>query len=149
MAIYVEPGRRRRLTWTLTVIALAIGLLVGAVIGRGTAQSIDDKVVDGRSGGHDFIIALNVLPLEYAQASSGSSETSLISDTVDRTMSRLPAALDGAPWLSTADRQEATAAAQSVKAAAAAKVAPTRFDAAVARATTTLQGVFGLPRSGG
>jgi hypothetical protein len=145
MAVYVEPARRKKFTWMVAAAAVAVGLVVGGLIGRGTAQSIDDKIADGRSGGRALVTALSVLPLEYKQAASGSSETKLIVDTVDRSVERLPAALDGAPWLGPADRSAATAAVRSVKAAAAAKVAPAKFDGVVARATATLQNVFGLP----
>lgn len=148
MAVYVEPGRRKGISWTIAVIALVVGLFIGGAIGRGTATSIDDEIAAGRSGGQDFVTALNVLPLEYQQAASGSSETALINDTVNRTVLRLPATLDGAPWLSPAARKEATAAARSVKVAAESKVTSKQFDQTVARATTTLQIVFGLPATG-
>ena len=86
------------------------------------------------------------LPLEYQQASAGSSETGLIQDTVKRATERLPAALEKAPWLVTAQRREAAAAVRAITDAASAKVAPREFEATTARSTAALQSIFGAPR---
>jgi hypothetical protein len=145
MAVYVEPARRKRIAWGIAAVALVVGLAIGIVIGRGTATSIDDRIASGRSGGRELVTALDVLPLEYEQARSGSSETGLIGDTVDRSVRRLSSALDGAPWLGAAQRRTATAAVQSVRTAAARKVSPSEFKRVVARASRTLVGIFGLP----
>jgi hypothetical protein len=147
MAVYVGSSKRRNRTRGVAIVALIIGIAIGFAIGRDTATTIDDKIASGRSGGRDLVAALDVLPLEYEQAISGSSETNLIADTVKRSTARLPAALDGAPWLGPAQRSEATAAVRSVEAAATAKVAPRVFKRAVTRAGATLQKIFGL--SGG
>ncbi|MEY2442142.1 MAG: hypothetical protein QOJ46_1568 [bacterium] len=147
MAVYATPARRRRTTIVVGVAALIVGLVIGIAIGRATATSLDDKIADGRAGGMELVTALRVLPLEYSQAFKGSSETGLIEDTVKRSTARLPAALDGAPWLGAAQRRSATTAVQSVQAAARARFAPARFEAVVAQATATLQTVFGLPAS--
>ena len=87
------------------------------------------------------------MPLEYRQAFTGSSETGLIEDTVKRSTARLPDALNGAPWLSTAQRRTATEAVQTVQTAARDRVPANRFETVVARSTATLQSVFGLPAS--
>ena len=99
MAVYRGPERRRRASAAIAVAALLAGVLLGAVIGRGTATSVDDQIAEGRAAGRDLVTSLRVLPLEYRQASAGSSETGLIEDTVKRATGRLPAALDKAPWL--------------------------------------------------
>jgi hypothetical protein len=147
MAVYATPARRRRATIAVAVVALVVGLVIGVVIGRGTATSLDDEIAKGRAGGGELVTALRVLPLEYGQAFKGSSETGLIEDTVNRSAAQLPDALDGAPWLSAAQRQTATAAVRSVQAAARERLDPDRFEMIVARSTATVQSVFGLPAS--
>jgi hypothetical protein len=147
MAVYAGPARRRRATIAIAVGTLILGLVIGIAIGRGTAKTLDDEIADGRAGGRDLVTALRVLPLEYQQASTGSSETGLIEDTVKRSTAQLPEALDGAPWLGPAQRRTATAAVRAVEAAAANKVSPKDFDGVIARSTATLESVFGLPAS--
>lgn len=149
MAVYRGPERRRRTTAAIAVATLIAGLLLGLVIGRATAPSLGERIAEGRAAGRDLVAGLRVLPLEYEQASAGSSETGLIQDTVERATGRLPAALDKAPWLDAAQRRAATDAVRAITAAAEAKVAPDRFEAATARATATLQSIFGLPASDG
>jgi hypothetical protein len=149
MAVYRGPERRRRMGAAIAVAALIAGLLLGVVIGRATAPSLDDKVAEGRSAGRDLVASLRVLPLEYRQAAAGSSETGTIEDTVKRAAGRLPAALDAAPWLGAGQRTAATDAVRAIEAAARAKVPPARFDATIARSTATLQSIFGLPPSAG
>lgn len=149
MAVYATPAKRRRTTIVVAVAALVVGLAVGVAIGRGTASSVDDEIAKGREGGRRLVTALRVLPLEYSQAFTGSSESGLIEDTVKRSVARLPAALDGAPWLGSAQRQTATAAVQAVQKAAGDHLAPRRFEAIIATSTATLQNVFGLPVTAG
>jgi len=149
MAVYRGPERRRRATALIAVAALIAGLLLGALLGRVTAPTIDDKIAEGHAAGRDLVAALRVLPLEYTQASSGSSETGLIQDTVKRATGRLPAALDKEPWLDRAQRQEAATAVRAITEAANAKVAPARFEATTARSAATLQSIFGLPPTDG
>jgi hypothetical protein len=147
MAVYAGSGRRRRTTAAIAVVALVVGLLIGVAIGRGTAESLDDQIAAGRDGGRELVAALRVLPLEYAQAYAGSSESGLIADTVRRSTAKLPGALQGAPWLAPMQRDTAKAAVRAVEAAARSRVAPHRFETVVARSTASLESVFGLPVS--
>ncbi|MDX6718067.1 MAG: hypothetical protein QOJ63_321 [Solirubrobacteraceae bacterium] len=147
MAVYAGSPRRRQTTAAIAVVALVVGVLIGVPIGRGTAESLDDQIAAGRDGGRELVTALRVLPLEYAQAYEGSSETGLIEDTVRRSTAGLPSALQGAPWLGPAQRDTANAAVRAVEAAAHGRVAPRRFETIVARSTALLQSVFGLPVS--
>jgi hypothetical protein len=145
MAVYAGQGKRKRTTSLIAVATLLVGLVLGLVIGRATAPTIDDKIADGRAGGRALVTALQVLPLEYGQALSGSEGTTLIGDTVQRSVARLNAALDGAPWLGAAQRATATQAVQSVKAAAAGKVPAPQFQTVVDDASAKIAAVFGLP----
>ena len=149
MAVYRGPERRRRASVAIAIATLVAGVLLGAVLGRVTAPTVDDRIAEGHAAGRDLVAGLRVLPLEYEQASAGSSETSLIQDTVKRATGRLPAALDKAPWLDPAQRREAATAVRAITDAASAKVAPDRFEATTARSTATLQSIFGLPSSAG
>jgi hypothetical protein len=147
MAVYAGPSKRKRTTSLIAAATLVVGLVIGIAIGRAAAPSLDEEIAKGRDGGRALVTALQVLPLEYGQALSGSEGSSLIGDTVDRSARRLGAALDGAPWLGPAQRREATAAVAAVKAAAAGKVPPARFQTVVDRSAATIQAVFGLPSS--
>jgi hypothetical protein len=147
MAVYAGQAKRKRAGYLIAAATLVVGLVLGIVIGRATAPTIDDKIADGRAGGRDLVTALQVLPLEYSQALSGSEGTALIGDTVQRSVARLNSALDGAPWLGPAQRTTATAAVKSVKDAADRKVPAVVFERVVSGAATTLSEVFGLPAS--
>lgn len=148
MAVYAGAGKRKRTTSLIAVAAVIGGLIIGIAIGRATAPSVDDKIADGRKGGRELVTALQVLPLEYGQALSGSEGSALIGDTVDRSARRLSAALDGAPWLGPAQRRTAAQAVQAVRTAATAKVPPARFQQVVDGSSATIQAIFGLPASG-
>jgi len=147
MAVYAGSGQRRRTTGVIAIVALTVGLVIGVAIGSSSGTSIDEQIATGRDGGRGLVTALRVLPLEYEQAFSGSSESGLISDTVKRSTSQLATALTGAPWLTSAQRDTATEAVHTVEAAARNKVTPARFETVIARSTATLQSVFGLPAS--
>lgn len=147
MAVYAGAGKRRRATSLIAVAAAIVGLVVGIAIGRATAPSVDDKIADGRQGGRDLVTALQVLPLEYGQALSGSEGSALIGDTVERSVRRLDTALDGAPWLGPAQRRTATQAVQAVRTAATNKVPPARFQQVVDSSSAAIESVFGLPAS--
>ncbi|MEA2154530.1 MAG: hypothetical protein QOE11_670 [Solirubrobacteraceae bacterium] len=149
MAVYAGAGKRKRSTILIAVATLVVGLLAGIATGRATAPSLADKIADGRNGGRDLVTALQVLPLEYSQALNGSEGTTLIGDTVNRSAGQLRSALDGAPWLGPAQRSAATAAVQAVRAAAASRVAPARFQSVVNGSAAKIQAVFGLPVSAG
>jgi hypothetical protein len=147
MAVYGGETKRRRTANLIAVATLVVGLVLGIVIGRATAPTLGDKIADGRSGGRDLVTALQVLPLEYSQAQSGSEGTALIGDTVQRAVSQLNAALDGAPWLGLAQRRTATQAVQSVKTAAGERVPAAQFQTVVNKAAATIAAVFGVPAS--
>jgi hypothetical protein len=149
MAVYAGAGRRKRATILVAVATLVAGLILGIVVGRATAPSLADKIADGRKGGSELVTALQVLPLEYGQALNGSEGTTLIGDTVNRSLARLNTALDGAPWLGPAQRLQATQAVQAVRTAATSKVPVKQFQAVVDSSSATIQAVFGLPLSSG
>ncbi len=149
MAVYAGSAKRKRTTGLIAIATLVLGLVIGLAIGRATAPAIDDEIADGRKGGRELVTALQVLPLEYGQALSGSEGTALIGDTVGRSVARLDAALDGAPWLGPAQRNQATAAVQAVRVAANNKVPPAEFQTIVDSSSRTIQTVFGLPASPG
>jgi hypothetical protein len=144
MAVYAGQAKRKRATYLIAAATLVAGLVLGILIGRATAPTIEDKVADGRAGGRELVTALQVLPLEYQQAQSGSEGTALIGDTVDRSVANLDGALDGAPWLGPAQRRLATQAVQSVKSAATQKVAAAQFKSTVDQASSQIAQVFGI-----
>jgi hypothetical protein len=147
MAVYAGQAKRKRATYLIAAATLVVGLVLGIVIGRATAPTIEDKIADGRAGGRDLVTALQVLPLEYQQAQSGSEGTALIGDTVQRSLARLDAALDGAPWLGAAQRRIATQAVQSVRSAATQNVPAAQFKSTVDQAASQISEIFGITTS--
>jgi hypothetical protein len=149
MAVYVPPGRRRNLTAAIAAAALVVGVAAGFGLGRGTAETVTDRVADARSSATDLVSALGVLPLEYEQAQAGTSETSQIADTVDRAAGGLADTLDQAPWFGDVQRQRLTAAIATVRDAAERQVSPAQFKAVVARANAVIRSEYGLPAVAG
>jgi hypothetical protein len=145
MAVYAGSAKRKRTTGVVAVAALVVGLVIGLLIGQATGQSVDDKIKEGRDGGRDLVTSLQVLPLEYSQALSGSEGTAQIGDTVARTSAQLKDALDGAPWLGPTQRSLATSAVAAVRTAAAKKVSAAEFQTVVDSSSRALQQAFGLP----
>lgn len=144
MAVYAGQAKRKRATWLIAAATLVVGLVLGILVGRATAPTIEDKIADGRAGGRDLVTALQVLPLEYEQAQSGSEGTALIGDTVQRSVARLNDALDGAPWLGPAQRRIATQAVQSVVSASTQNVPAAQFKNTVDQASAQIAEVFGI-----
>src|SRR3954466_15337745 len=115
MAVYVPPGRRRNLTAAIPAAPLVVGVAAGFGLGRGTAETVTDRVADARSSATDLVSALGVHPLEYEQAQGATSEPSQIADPVDRAAGGLADTLDRAPWFGDVQRQRLTAAIATVR----------------------------------
>ncbi len=107
MAIYVPPSTRRRRLVLLVAAGLVVGLLLGFVVGRGTAEGIDDAVESVRDQAADAATALQRIPIEYEQALAGGEGESMatIAEAVDAARDQLDAAWDEATWFGPGPRQ--------------------------------------------
>jgi|SRR6187200_2808359 hypothetical protein len=146
MAVYTPPGARRRRTIYMIIAAVLVGLLAGLVVGRATSRGIDDAVSDAKRKGSDAVTALSRLPIEYEQklnAQGGETATTLL-ESVDAAEALLGDAFDAAPWLTTEQKQAATAAITSVRADVNNGVSAREFQNRIDTASKVIARTFGV-----
>jgi len=150
VAVYIPAGKRRRRIALLVVGGLALGMLLGVLIGRATAPSYSDGVASGRQAGADVVIALDSLPIEYSGTVQGAAGKS--PQVFDASLSRIDMMLNDAiakaKWFGPVGTGRLQAAVAILRRDTAAKVDPAQFAADVKTVVTTIQGEFGLPGSG-
>jgi hypothetical protein len=147
MALYVPAGRRRRnLAIALAATAL-VAVVIGFLIGRVTAPTVDDRVATVQADARGVIGELAATPNEYRQQQSGSSEFrggGGVDDALTGARRSLDAAMDDAPWLGPSLRRSALDALDAVVAAERGSVPPAQYEAAVTRASDRIEQVFGI-----
>jgi hypothetical protein len=147
MALYVPAGRRRRNLAIALIATALVAVVVGFLLGRVTAPTVDDRVSDVQADARAVVGTLAATPNEYRQEQSGSDEFRA-GGGVDQALAgakrSLDAALDDAPWLGTALRKEATDALETVETAARASVPAEEYSATVTRASARIEAVFGI-----
>jgi hypothetical protein len=147
MALYVPAGRRRR---NLVIGLVAVGvvaLVVGLLLGRATAPTVDDRVASVRDDARAVVGALAATPNEYRKQQEGSTEFRAgggVDQALVSARAELQAALDDAPWLGALDRRAALASLDAVREAERAGVTRARYDAAVQEASDRIQRIFGI-----
>jgi hypothetical protein len=106
MALYIPPARRRRRLIAAVAAALLVGLLGGAVIGRSTAPTVDDRVAAVRSDARAAAAGLRVIALHDAAGALSNQEPGDggADVTLRQTRAALQEAFDRAPWLGGAQR---------------------------------------------
>jgi hypothetical protein len=144
VAVYIPQEQRRRRSTVAIASALALGLVLGVLLGRVTAPSLSSQVEQARAAGQRLASALRALPLEYEQAVTGSEgeSTTGIRDAVNRTAALLPPARAKAPWLGPTATRQAHDAVAAVQRAVASKVDPASFRATAEKAAATVEDVF-------
>jgi hypothetical protein len=149
MALYVPAGRRRRNLAIALIATALVAVVIGFLVGRVTAPTVDDRVSDVQADARSVVGELAATPNEYRQQQSGSSEFRA-GGGVDQALAgarrSLVAAMDDAPWLGPELRRTATAAVEAVVTAERSSVPPARYDAAVTRASARIEQVFGIDR---
>jgi hypothetical protein len=105
VALYIAPARRRRRVLAAAGVALALGLLVGAVAGRLTAPSIDDRITSVRDDARATAAGLRVIAL-HDEADTGGGDDQGAALVLDRTRTELDDLFDRAPWLGSDTRTE-------------------------------------------
>ncbi|HUR75056.1 MAG TPA: hypothetical protein VMZ00_12330 [Sporichthya sp.] len=102
MALYIPQARRRRRTLLIGAVAAVLGLIVGGLIGRVSAPTVDDRVADVRQSAKNTAAGLRVVSLHVEDTSVGAGGTDLV---LQRTAEELEANFDEAPWLSPGQEQ--------------------------------------------
>ena len=149
MALYVPAGRRRRNLAIALIATALVAVVIGFLLGRVTAPTVDDRVSDVQAEARAVVGTLAATPNEYRQEQAGSTEFREgggVDQALAGAMRSLDAALDDAPWLGTALRREATDALGTVEAAARASVPPDEYSGEVTRASARIEQVFGIDR---
>jgi hypothetical protein len=149
MALYVPAGRRRRNLAIALAATAVVAVVIGFLIGRVTAPTVDDRVSDVQADARAVVGTLAATPNEYQKEQAGSSEFRS-GGGVDQALAGarrdLDAAMDDAPWLGTALRREAGDALDTVETAARASVRASEYRGTVTRASTRIEQVFGIDR---
>ena len=101
MAIYVPASRRRRTTILVSVAALVAGVVLGFVLGRSTAPSLDEQVANVQDRARTATSRLRVVAL-HEDEDTGTEGTAF---ALQRARAELADALDDAPWISTSTRE--------------------------------------------
>ena len=106
MALYVPAARRRRRIVVFTVGALVVGLLLGALLGRVTAPTVDDRLASVRSSAQQTAAGLRVIAIhDESNTVSNQSANSGADLVLKRTRSELEHEFGHAPWITLAQRE--------------------------------------------
>jgi hypothetical protein len=106
MALYVPAARRRRRVVVFTVVALVLGLLLGAFVGRATAPTIDDRLASVRKSAQQTAAGLRVIAIhDESNTVSNQSANSGADLVLKQTRSELHDEFDDAPWITLAQRE--------------------------------------------
>ncbi len=146
MAVYVSAGSRRRRTVLSTAAALAVGLILGVLVGRTTAPDVHDAISDSQHEAGDAAAALARLPLEYEQSvGTNNGETSAtILAALDAARDQVHTAFDDSPWLTNEDRTSIDRLLDAVDDAARRGVPAAQFDERLDAATSALASTFAI-----
>jgi hypothetical protein len=107
VALYIAPARRRRRVLVTAGVALALGLLLGAFVGRATAPTLDDRISSVRGDAQETAAGLRVIALHDEAGTTTEGGGDQGADLVlERTRSELDALFDRAPWLGSDARAE-------------------------------------------
>jgi hypothetical protein len=145
MVRYVPPSRRRWRLVATALVALAIGVVAGLLIGRSTVTTAQQRAQQVRNEAVDLATRVQALTIEYDQAIAAQGDTieagvvdpmqGIIADA-DRTMAR-------AVWLGADDRTAVDDALRAVRQAALDRVPADQFATATATAAGVLTQTLG------
>jgi hypothetical protein len=146
MAIYVSASRRRRRVLGAAAAALALGLLVGFVVGRMTAPTLATQVAHAQERGRAASSQLRVLALHAesgatSQTGSGDGGVTL---ALERAKAELTSALDDAPWIPPTRRQRLLAEIDGLAEETKAKPDQRAFASSVTEVADQIDAAFGL-----
>lgn len=148
MALYVPAGRRRRRAALLAGAALVVGLGLGLIAGRATAPDVGERVHATQREASVVTAELRVLSLhqEAGAASQTTGGDNGAAFAIRRAKTDLTAALDDAPWITSATRQQLLASLDDLLAEAGDAEGPA-FAEAVDNAAGDIDAAFGMASS--
>jgi hypothetical protein len=107
MAVYIPAGRRRRRTIMLAVTGLLVGVVLGGLIGRASAPTVDDQLASVRDDAREVAAGLRVVALHGEEDTESNQTADSGADLVlDETRTGLQHAFEDAPWLGEDQQQE-------------------------------------------
>lgn len=101
MSLYIPESRRRRRVLVSAAVALVAGLVLGGLIGRLSAPSVQSQVDSVRNDARQTTAGLRVIALHDQNGIGGNGGTKLI---LARTRTELSDEFDRAPWLTPTTR---------------------------------------------
>jgi hypothetical protein len=146
MAMYIPPGRKRRRLLIWIGASVVVGLVIGALLGRATAPTIDDKVQSARDDAAAAVAQLQALPIEYQKQLSGNQQFQNgggVDDALARTRSQLDDAISNAPWITPTQIDDVHAAIDGLRKDAQNQVTGATFQHNLDQATETITTIFG------
>jgi hypothetical protein len=107
MALYVPAAKRRRRTLLLVGAAVVVGLVVGALAGRVSAPTVDDRIASVRDDARQTAAGLRVIALhdESNAVSSQAPGDGGVDLVLRDTREQLNGELDRAPWITVQQRE--------------------------------------------
>lgn len=146
MALYVPAGARRRRLILTVVAGLVVGLALGFVLGRSTAQGLGDRVDAVQAQAADAATALERIPIEYEQAvaDAGGESTDTIRSAIKSAQVQLDEAYAEAIWFGSDARDTTDAAFAELQQAVDDGVPPDEFATLVDDAVAEIQQTFAL-----
>ena len=106
MALYVPAARRRRRVIIFTVAALVVGLVLGLLVGRVTAPTVDDRIASVRKDAQQTAAGLRVIAIhDESNTVSNQSANSGADLVLKETRSELEHDFGRAPWITLAQRE--------------------------------------------
>jgi hypothetical protein len=147
LAIYVSDSTRRARVLGLAAACLVVGLVAGLVLGRATADGVDDAVASVREHAQDAVTALQRLPIEYEQAlaGEGGEDADTITGALDRARADLDRAYTVTDELVPQAHEEIDLWFDTLAENVRNEVSQQEFELAISAAIARIQATFGLP----
>jgi hypothetical protein len=146
MAIYVPPARRRRIVMIVGGVALVVGGLIGVLVGRATAPSVDDQVRSSQRRASELAAGLRVLAI-HQEADAASLQASADAGaelTLRRTEAALRDALGKAPWVPAAKKAELLGLIGALRGGPPGQATTPQFAQQVETAAAAIETAFGV-----
>jgi hypothetical protein len=145
VAIYVPQARRRRKVVVVGVTGLVVGLVLGAVAGRSSAPTVEDRVRSVRAEARAVASQLRVVSLheEAGTASLAASADAGADLALRRTETDLRRLLRRAPWVGTKTATDLLGATTALRAAAPGQARTPAFGQQVDGLADRIASIFG------
>jgi len=147
MALYIPASKRRRRVVVIAVVAVLAGLVIGLLIGRLTAGSVDDAVRSKQNAAEDVVARLDGLGLEYQQAVGGGASASDAREGARDAAAGIVATtsdlVGSMSWVPDSERTSVIAAVKAVQTGVEQALPPARLTAVIKRAEAAVRAAAG------